>query len=190
MTAEASRPAAPIDRPAGRRGWRGALAGLAAIAIVPCVGAATAYETGGWGSGHTSVDYRLDGPGWTHTALIVAAIGLAASAVLIWIARRPVWLHPRTGAGAAGRRRRRVDCGQALPVRTGRGRPDARCEIGASRPEVRRRFGLPAGHATLTRSGRRRSCDLYRSKGEDRSGFRREFVLCFGDGRLIDRTEW
>jgi hypothetical protein len=189
MTGEASSAAAPIDRPAGRRGWRGTLAGVAAIAIVPCVGAATAYETGGGSRGSTSFDYRLDGPGWTHTALIVAAIGLAASAVLVWTVRRRALLVlglaliPLAIGGAVW----------AVVKRSHTGRVEVSemraIEIGMSHAEVRQRLGSPAGHATLgRRGGERQSCELYRGKPKDRFGDHRDFALCFSSGRLTDRA--
>ena len=179
---------APADRPPGQRGWRAELAGLLLFAIVPCVGAITAYETGGWGSGSTSVDYRVDGPGWAHHALVAAAIALGVSGLLLWVARSPALLVVGLALGGlaiAGAvwtvversRPGRVDVAEmrALP-------------IGTSRAEVRHRFGPPAGHATLSRPGIRKSCDLYRSRLEDRYGDHRQFALCFSHGRLTDRV--
>jgi hypothetical protein len=191
MTARARELGAPVDLPPGRRGWRGGLAGLAAIAAVPCVAAINLYETGGWGSGsRTSVDYKLDGPGWIRVVLIATAIAFAVSAVLIWMARRPAWLAlglvlaalagtvavwaviERSQAG-------RVEISEMRAVKTG-----------ASQAEVRRRFGNPAGHATLSRGGTWKSCEIYLSKSKDRFGDHRYFALCFRDGRLIDRAQF
>ena len=76
----------PSERPAGKRGVRGAIAVLVAIA------------------GVLPLPY-LNGPArtaWAEPAIVAAALTLFAAATLLWTARRPTWIAMAALAAAAG----------------------------------------------------------------------------------------
>ena len=77
MTGTASQLRPPADRPAGKRGVRAPLAGVAAFAALFPLRAG-------------QVEPR--DPAWTRPGFLLAGLALIAAAVLLWVARRRVTL--------------------------------------------------------------------------------------------------
>ena len=76
----------PSERPAGRRGVRGTVAALAAVAGVVPLPFLNA-------DAHTA---------WGEPAIVVAALALFGGAALLWTARRPVWIAMAAAMVVAG----------------------------------------------------------------------------------------
>jgi hypothetical protein len=158
----------PADRPAGHRGIRGWVAGLAAVGAIPTLFLST-RPTGGAGGGGGS------GTGFTYTftlgsptlgtelALTAMTLLLVAASAILWRARAPALV---AGAGllTAG-----VLAATVLLV--GHANDHARptpaavnaVAIGSSRTAVLRQLGRPLAQARTTPSGSRPapSCLIY-----------------------------
>jgi hypothetical protein len=176
---------APADRPRGRRGWRAPVACFAALAALAAIVDSDAVQSGSWQARGATVDYTLDGPGWTGPAMIAAAIALALASALIWAARRARLLALGLALFAAA-------LGAAVLAhverdQAGRTTPAAvrAIALGTPRDDVTDALGAPHGHGTMRRPDERLDCLVYRQEG----GRLSQWHLCFRDDRLAYREE-
>jgi hypothetical protein len=183
---------APADRAAGARGPRAVPAAIVAIGAFVAL-----MFTQGEG-----------GPAWVRFAFVAAALCLAASAVLLWIARRPltlalaVTLIPLAvtvivvASAARDRELEERDRWGGADFRfEDRGRivTDAQAEAvpeGATKAELTARLGVPAGSGVQRLTGERgMRCLAYRT-GEGRGAGAALHAFCFRDGRYVALRRW
>jgi hypothetical protein len=186
----------PSERPAGRRGPRGWIAAVAALAgLCPMSFVLNAGDTD-----------------WARAALVASAAALIGGALLLWTTRRrPVValalaLAVAGGAGtviamtaesrAENERSHRVyHLGGAVfdePVARGPRltRAEARAvPTGLTRKQLRARLGPPASYGVQrVNDGRDMRCWAYRSESRGARGVLH--VFCFRHGRYAERTTW
>jgi len=182
---------APLLRaPADRRAWRrGIRAPLAFVAVIGAFWAALNFHTDPqeiFGFRSPVIHYTLDGPGWVHWTFVLACPTLVASAVLLWIARRPVTvtlgvlLFAVSLASVIG----------AVIVRHNSGRVERSeldaVRVGASRSTVDQLLGWPAGHGHARIDGERLDCLIYVNTSA--RWYRGQHLgLCVRDGRVVYR---
>ena len=179
---------APADRPAWRRGIRAPLAFVAVIGAIWAVLNFRQFADEIWAgtSNQPTIHFHLDGPGWAHPAFYVAFGALAAAAVLLWLARRPLGLALGLvllagGLGAViGAVVARHNSGRVT------GDELSSLPMGAPRETVDGRLGWPAGHGWVRLHGERLDCLVYVNTTARWEG-QRDVGLCFRDGRLVYR---
>jgi hypothetical protein len=181
---------APADRPAGKRGIRGAVAAVTTLA---------ALLTLTYGS-------RWDMPAWGRVVMLAAGAGLVAAAFLFWMGRRraglvlaaglvalavPAWVVVE-GSRRSEQREAEKWGGSSLtyddkaPV-VSRAAIDAVPE-GATKDEVKAILGPAAGSGIQhVDDGDDLRCRVYRA---DRRRFGKLWALCFTGDRYTDLLEW
>ena len=181
---------APADRAQGWRGWRGVLAVAALVGALVAGGQANYGLEDSWSIGKTTVDYTLNGPGWTTPMLWIAATALVVAAGLVWLARRPVALIAGLvllGLAAAG-------AALAIYERKHPGRDMVKADVyavplGSSRDEVTAALGGSAGHGVVRHPGVRLDCLVYQGRRIWVHGKLPLYALCFHEDRLVERAQ-
>lgn len=184
---------APADRPKGHRGVRGGLAAGVAVLAVAVMSArewhGRASGGGGvFGSGGSLVWTANGWRSWAPPLLLGLAGGLLVAAAGMWVARSRaiVLLATALAAGCLGAAGWTVAVAQGSATVSRAGY--AAIAPGMTRRAVERALGVPwTTNASLTlRSGRTLPCDMYQAAG---SGGFTQYVFCFRNGRLAEKTE-